>query len=108
MLNLKQLPTSQFVDLSTSHLTKEDAELLRTSFDKYPTGHLGVWAHPEFGYLLHVGEDPEDIEHERQHSNLPFSDHFWNALKTLSRNGIHYVRFDRDADTNKELPTFDW
>src|SRR5690625_409740 len=41
VLNLKQLPTSQFVDLSTSHLTKEDAELLRTSFDKYPTGHLG-------------------------------------------------------------------
>lgn len=109
-------PASRIIkvlDLSTAHLPE--------SLMNGPIGPLNsiegviAYAHGEYGFLLWVPDDPQ--EHADDYPN-PADDDVCSdegvpaevlAVQLYARGlGCDYVLFDRDADTNADLPTWDW
>jgi hypothetical protein len=85
------------LDLSTVHMTEEDAEKLNPCSGIQSLSYeLG-----EYGWLIYIGEMKENWGDE-------MSEAFMNALKEAKELGCDYVRFDRDGRTYEELPVFDW
>ena len=85
-------------DLSTSHVTREDAELLNAG--DVP-GQIG---NHEYGWVVatHYHDRAEEL---LQHG---MSQSYVGLLKLLHKRGFWYAFFDRDADQVAGLPHYDW
>lgn len=91
----------RFLDLSTAHLPEQ-----------VMNGPLNSFAHVvayefEFGALLWVppikpDNDIEDLAAQGVPEEIV---HIWRYARSLD---CDYVLFDRDADTNDDLPTWEW
>lgn len=94
-------------DISTSHMTGQDAVLLsewdsRLSIDRASIGLIGSY---EYGYAMRAPWDEETLE---QLKSAGFSAAFRNVLVTLREAAIHYVFFDQDGYVVDEFETFEW
>jgi hypothetical protein len=83
--------------LSTSHMTREDADRLHHHYQ--PSAMLSS----SDGALLHIHNcsDPEEEYAE-------FSEAFRNIILRLVEAGYSYVRFDSCHEPIASFPTFDW
>ena len=86
-------------DISTAHLTKEDARLMESGTDS--PGFIGQF---EYGYFWVTAAHREQATLRK----LGYSETFITLLGRLNIMRIYYVAFDQDADALDDVPTFDW
>ena len=108
------------LDMSTSHVTAGDNDLLRDGMairtehggnDAYESLEMDLptgYAMPYFGgWLIRVMLE-EDPDAPALLAEIGFSQAFLNLLALCRVRGFGYLRLDRDGDTIEGLPTFDW
>jgi len=95
------LPKYKVADISTAHITKEDARLLHemNSCGEAPS----YYELDEYGWLVNV--DPADWAPMKE---LGYSNTFVALLMRAKMEGCSYLRLDRDGPVVDELPSFDW
>lgn len=87
------------LDLSTSHMTLDDNQVLELNRDS--TGVMPAYELGEYGWFCYVGEIDENWKED-------MSEAFLVIMQKAKEMGCEYVRFDRDGRTYDELPVFDW
>ena len=110
---------SMNLDVSTCHITENDAALLDSS-------KVVVVHKYEEGYFVFVPEDPNDfydfiglhciinrtvtdIESEEQiFTDAGFSKDFVNLMKLARQHGCKYLQLDRDGREYGDLPKYSW
>lgn len=98
-------PVRLMLDISTAHLPeKYGSEQSLEALSEL--GHLGIIADAlERGFLMWVPEDPEGHTEEFYNETPPEI----LAIQVYARKlDCDYVRFDADADTVEDLPTWEW
>jgi hypothetical protein len=94
--------------LSTAHVTPETAAILNEGIESQGpmiSGHVADWS--DYGWVMWCGgETDPKIETEDNEGLLPADVH--GALMFARKHGCQYVRFDCDADTVDDLPTWEW
>lgn len=94
----------KYLDASTSHITKEDAELLDGP------APVPVRLNREEGAFIHVAQ----YEHQELEGQIVavrkegFSAAFARLLRFARANHCDWILLDRDADVLPGLETFDW
>ena len=91
----------RFLDISTSHIAKCDAEALK--FRVQPNGAYLIGTYDE-GWVLSVGECDED----ETTKGRDYSPEFYDILAYARLQGAILIRFDADGMEVPDLPTFDW
>ena len=92
------------LDLSTSHITERDMDLLNRSWDEFPR----TARHAHGAVLFVSGEALEEAERtlrERQHSEALIQ--IYRMAASLGSR-LLLINFDQDAATFAGLPTYDW
>ena len=92
------------LDLSTSHITEWDMDLLNRSWDEFPR----TARHAHGAVLFVSGEAMEEAERtlrERQHSEALIQ--IYRMAASLGSR-LLLINFDQDAATFAGLPTYDW
>ena len=88
----------QVLDISTAHMTREDARKLE---NECHDGHAPVYELLEYGYLTYAGDVLENWE--------DMSPAFIKIMESASEMGCCYVRWDRDGpEYSPELEKFEW
>jgi hypothetical protein len=95
------------LDVSTRHITREDAERLRqaviqTLDPKHPDYLIAL--DTGYGWLVYSGFSEGDRSQEGAEYSLAFQ----NLLARSNREGHRWLSLDQDADVEPDLPTFDW
>lgn len=89
--------------LSTAHLSEETCTVYVSSIALgLEQGSIIAFEKGEYGYFVHVPEDPADSEKPDVPLELRSAIH---VARTL---GCQWVVFDCDGDTASDLPVFDW
>lgn len=106
-----------FLDLSTGCMQRSDSELLEYYIDENDNKWssrdtnncaIRVIGH-EYGYWVHVPFELEEQPAIYERLLLQgFSEDFINVLKYAYQNTCWWINFDQDADTDNNLPVFDW
>ena len=100
--------TRRVLDVSTSHITEDDAKRLREyangSSEAYPSRIMD----DEYGTLVHIPDDPEITMLLDSPALDELSEEYWNIIKWASENAFDYIIFDCDAPENSGWPTFEW
>ena len=100
------LTSYKYADVSTSHITVGDDEILTglalrsiqgryDSLIVYPTSH---------GYFVFISSDLE----EDKLRGLGLSDDFISVVRLAQSEGNQFVRFDADAETYEGLASHAW
>jgi hypothetical protein len=92
-------PFRTFWDVSTAHITADDAELLEA--DLGPVHYTY-----EEGFFIPVPSEMEQALADMEEQG--FSADAIALLRKASEGGIDLLRLDRDADTYAELPSHKW
>jgi hypothetical protein len=93
-----------YLDLSTSHLRESTREKLDEM------GHFSAHGDPTSfmvaptGYGWFVSAVPADKDREEE-DEIP--DDLWAAMLHAKAHGADHILFDRDADTDADLPTYE-
>lgn len=103
-MQINDTTVSKMLDVSTCHITCNDADILSHITDHSFYG-LVVYDLSGYGWFVCIPED-EDVYEEIVEEG--FSKHFINILRIAQRNNILYIRFDSDGHIHKGAPTFDW
>lgn len=88
----------RYLDASTAHMTKADA-------DKLQIRAIICDPHDEYGYWVHVCEDPAD---EISLKVAGMSAEFRGVITYARTHACNWVLFDRDAEHIPGLPVFNW
>jgi hypothetical protein len=98
------------LELSTSHITAEDNEILKEFINVPPEKHPQVVMAYEPGFMVsawhNFKDNPENLEAELL--KLGHSPAYINILKIAHSNGCKWVNLDADASKLSFLPTYDW
>ena len=99
----------KYMDLSTAHYTSEDQEWLQRYTSNNVTLPMRVIPH-EYGYWINVSEDLIDKfeEHIAKLEAVNFSTAFIRVYQYAHENNCRWINFDRDADIDPILETFEW
>jgi hypothetical protein len=100
----------RMLDLSTSHMTKDDAELMSDRHG-HDCGSLPRIVQHAHGFIVFVCSDTES----RWRALVSMEEGgFSNALRAIYQDAaalgsdLMLINFDQDADVLEGLPTFDW
>jgi len=94
------LPKYFVADISTAHITREDAARL----DQEAIGHPPVrYPLGEYGWLINV--EPSDWVTMKE---LGYSDALLAILMRCKKENCSFLRLDRDGPTVEGLTVFDW
>lgn len=89
----------KFLDLSTAHLPRHIIGILN-SFE-----NIVAYNHTEYGTFMWVPDDPQE-SNDGMAEPIPVE---VVAVQLYARNlGCDYVLFDRDAEIDDALPSWDW
>ena len=101
------MPIKNYLDVSTSHVTEEDAKILDSLHD---SGEDPTRVIPKrFGWWVNVPDDDEWIERSTEGwKDRGMSDAFIGLLNYARTKGCSWVNLDSDADYEDGLPTFEW
>lgn len=85
--------------VSTAHVEMDEA----ARFDEgdLPEGLHTPWAHPEYGWIFWIDDEPQAFEAE-------MSQGFRDVLAYARTHGLKWVRFDRDGVELPGATTYDW
>jgi hypothetical protein len=97
-----ELPTLQYVDLSTAHISMEDSELLADP-EARDAARLAVYE-TEYGFFIPLTGEEDRLQMTQQ----GFSDVFADLVEMCQEQGIQLIRLDQDALEIAGLPTFAW
>lgn len=95
----------RYLDASTAHMSKIDALNFGSECKPSRKSHIIFDAHGEYGWWVHVSDDPADDIKTLAHG---MSRAFIGVIRHARANGCNWVLFDRDADHIPGLPTFNW
>ena len=99
---MPKLEIQRVLVLSTVHISRADAAVLRQLSDhELVTGPV-VYAYPE-GYWIHMGDEMYEYEEVPQLSKA-----FYAAAKLAQKNGCQFLRLDCDGQVRANLPQFNW
>ena len=92
------------LDVSTSHITKNDNDILQNACtsDRFPGCYV---YHYDFGYFISVYSDAP-TEEEKKESGL--SENFFKILDNARENECPLLRLDADGDELEGFETFEW
>ena len=96
------MPVYNYMDLSTAHLIKKDAQLL----GKRPEGGPIIRDYA-YGWWVWVPSD-DMTEMLRQYRKVGFSPNFSTVLRYARNLHCNWINFDQDADLDDDLPKFRW
>lgn len=85
-----------FLTLTTGHVSAATASMLDSTPHKTWPCLGGPYG--EYGWFFYV--------HDENDGTIP--DDLWRIMCWAKARDIHYILFDRDADTVDELPTYEW
>jgi len=89
---------SQYADLSIRHVTKRDAQFLKSAvYLTNPLEGVGQVYQYDNGVFISLGEEDEPISEE-------FSEHFKHLVKCCRLAGCTLIRLDLDAPISEYLP----
>lgn len=89
--------------LSTAHLSEETCTVYVSNIALGLTeGSIVAYEKGEYGYFVHVPEDPADSEKP----DVPLE--LRSAMHVARLAGCQWIMFDRDGDTVDNLPTYNW
>ena len=94
----------KYLDVSTSHITKNDNDILQASCtsDRFP----GCFVyHYDFGYFISVYSDAPS-EEEKKESGL--SENFFKILDHARENECPLLLLDADGDILENFEEFEW
>lgn len=99
-----QYEIEQTLVASTGHITSQDNDRLKVEgcTNTYP--EMAVYSY-EYGYLIYVGEFPEN---EESLKNSKYSPQFIELLRIAYEHNCPYLKLDCDGPVYKNLATFDW
>jgi hypothetical protein len=89
------------LDISTGHLTKKDAAILTQAAGGDSQASVFRVCSHEYGWIVFVMD--ETPEHQNE-----FSDEFLAIIKIAQSEKCILINFDRDAEIERSLPSFDW
>ena len=93
--------TYKYIDVSSSHVTKEDMDLLQ--------GSMGIIAFPyEEGAFVHVPTEHGVFEGYHNEATDHYSREFCDLLEWAHERKCAFLRIDSDGETYEDMPTFDW
>ena len=113
--NARTAVIAKALDVSTSHITEEDAKLLESSTSQgevhfglgYPTI---VYSYPE-GYFVyaHVGDNAAEVrDFNKACRAAGYSEAFLKVMQMARRNGCKYAQLDCDGIEYPQLKTYKW
>ena len=100
----------KMLDLSTAHLQKSTMDALHGITHRHPS-YLKmaseqswpiVFDKDDYGYFIHISEDPWDLDDERIPKDLR------DIMKYASALGCHWINLDRDGTIMEELTIYEW
>jgi len=94
------------LDISTGHMTKNDAVLLDRSPEDEDSPAI-VYKYDE-GYFVYVGDFLDERHNYEDYRDYGFSDAFTDILLFAKKTGMKYVQFDCDGASYCDLPNFTW
>lgn len=105
----------KLLDVSTGHLSKETADLLRqTSESDRDTIPFRVIQH-QYGWIIPFTgeitgtESDEDLAKKLDIDDLDeIPNDLLEVIRYAARQGCTFVYFDLDGEYNADLPTFEW
>ena len=103
---MAQLEFDKVLVCTTAHFTDDDNILLAKSAKENahaPDTSEHFIADLGYGYIVWVNSDGDFTEYKGK-----MSDAFIGLLGFAFNQGAQFVRFDRDAQTLDDFPTFDW
>jgi hypothetical protein len=89
---------------STGHLTPSEKQVLAAG--KAPCEHLVLSASSEYGWMLHINEALISEEADADAAFAELSEGCAGVLKKALLYGLHFVRFDADAEVIDGLPVY--
>lgn len=98
------MPVFRYLDLSTAHLTEAEMCAVEADFPALDDAGPRVIVH-EYGAWVNVASDPEAVEPP------DFAEHYPNVIACLRRArelDCEWINFDRDAQADEALPTYNW
>lgn len=98
---MKTLNTVPMLDLSTGHLSRRTVTWLE---DGARVGALGIMEREE-GFFISSHHAAEFEKNTEAFSNFPLD--LMHTLRFAHANDVQYVLFDRDAEMQAGLPTYD-
>ena len=102
------MPMLQMLDLSTEHITKNDAIKL-DSFDDVTRDGALAYDKGEYGWFVHVPESGDVLQTMlADMAEAGYSEMLRNLLQYAHDKGAHWICLDRDAEAEPDLPTVDW
>ena len=95
----------KFLDLSTVHITRTDAEIL----DEADCHDLIVYPTGEFGWFIHAPSDESTwLEVRKRALRAGLSSVFVALLEKARAENCWFLRLDRDGDEDPTLPVSSW
>ncbi len=99
----------KFLDLSTAHLKVVTRDWLDATVDPQiadrlydgPTTSPLFFAPTAYGYILYAEGELEPVQLPEEHRYI------LDIITHAQANGCAYILFDRDADTDDELPVYE-
>lgn len=92
-----------YLDVSTAHITPQDAEILET----YPD-ELIMEAHREYGWWIWVDSDSDIPSILKRLRNAGLSENFCMIMAKAKCNGCSWILLDRDGPWHADIPEYDW
>jgi hypothetical protein len=101
-----KLPTYNYVDISTGHITAADNKILteNAGLGDFP---MSVCAYP-YGYFIPLGDFSTMELTIKELLALGMSEQFANLLRLCVEANAMILRIDCDAEKCADLPAFEW
>lgn len=100
------LPMGKIMDVSTGHITRDDAALLHAESDACLPA-LIVFRRDDTGYFVHVPHDDVE-ESERAMRDAGYSRELVDIVRIAHAEGASMLHLDAGAASSEKLPVFDW
>lgn len=107
------MPTYQFLDLSTSHLSEEEMQVLAAQddldddFRVASRGCLPRVIRHRYGAWVNVPPAADDDAQDTRDRQASFPN-LQRVIDHARAADCTWINFDRDADVDALLPTFEW
>lgn len=98
------------VDISTSHISLRDNELLTEFAYSSPKEHPQVILDLEYGYFVSAWHNFKDnpVDFEATLLAKGHSEAYVNIVQLAYNAGAKWINFDQDGPDYEFLPTFEW
>lgn len=102
------MPVLRYLDLSTAHLTQREADELSSAFSFGDLDHSPRVIPHEYGAWVHVPALDEATDLEDHAALARTRPNLAACIAKAREYDCTWINFDRDADEDATLPTYEW